>query len=129
MAKGKYTPELADQIVGLIKEGNFESVAYGACGLSHQTYYRWKKERSDFSEAIKKAKQERITSLIGHIKKDASWQSKAWLLERVHPKKYHLLTLTERYLIDRIESLERLLIEKETNKNPINHIPAEIGTN
>jgi hypothetical protein len=113
-AKGKYTKERVDKIAELIRGGNFASVAYGAVGLSHQTYHRWLKEKCEFNELIKRAKAERISSLISAIKQDGSWQSKAWMLERLNREKYHLLTASEKEMSERLDKIEERLAENKT---------------
>ncbi|MCP4652822.1 MAG: hypothetical protein GY858_05505 [Candidatus Omnitrophica bacterium] len=106
-AKGKYTPELASQIVKLIEDGNFAKVAHKAVGISNDTFYAWIKNKAEFSENIKKAKAKRISTLIDSIKQDKSWQSKAWMLERLRRKQYHLPTRSELEWEKRLDSLEQ----------------------
>lgn len=111
----KYSPEISDKIVKLISAGNFASIAFQAAGISHDTFHRWIKEKPEFSESIKKAKAERVASLILAIRQDTSWQSKAWMLERLDREKYHLLTASEaemRAEIAEIRSMVQDLKEK-----------------
>ena len=42
-------------------------------------------EYYDFSVNVKKAQADCIGRLVNEIAKDGSWQSKAWILERVYP--------------------------------------------
>lgn len=109
----KYTEELANQIIELIKQGNFASVAYEACGISKDTFYEWVKNKPDFADSIKKAKSERISTLVSAIKTDSSWQSKAWMLERLSREKYHLLTASEKDLQEQLDDIKRRLLAKE----------------
>lgn len=117
----KYTKTTTNKIIKLIKEGNFASVAYTACGIGKTTYFRWLKEHKDFKNSIKKAKAERITALILAIRIDDSWQSKAWALERLARDKYHLPTGAEKDLNSRLDTIESKLDKyldaktKETN--------------
>jgi len=110
---GKYTKETADQIIELIRKGNFEKYAFGACGISHQTYHRWKKEKSDFYEAVKSAKRERITSLVSRIAKAAedpkTWAAAAWLLQRLDAKRFHQPTQAEKEMSVRLDTIEQKL--------------------
>lgn len=84
----KYTTETVSQILGFIKEGAFAKDAAAAVGISEKTYYQWKRSKGEFSQAIKKAEAERKVGLIASIHKDRSWQSKAWMLERIYRAEY-----------------------------------------
>jgi hypothetical protein len=116
----KYKKETTSKIIKLIKEGNFASVAFQAVGISNETYYRWLKTKPEFSESIKKAKAERITSLIQAIKLDDSWQSKAWALERLARDKFHLPTRAEKDLNERLGVIENKLDEYLLKKEKTN---------
>lgn len=66
------------------------------CGVSRKTLYNWidkgKNARSgkyrDFYERFEKANADFKKSLVDDIKKDKTWQSSAWLLERTFPEQY-----------------------------------------
>ena len=80
-AKGKYTPEIVNDLCNLIKEGLTDKDASGSVGINPDTFYTWLK-KPEFYEAIKKAEALSKASLVQKIRKDPSWQSAAWLLER-----------------------------------------------
>lgn len=82
-AKGKYTAEIVKTITDLIKGGCFVKNACEVAEISQETYYQWLK-KPEFSEAVKKAEAERKAGLIIKIRKDSSWQSAAWMLERLY---------------------------------------------
>jgi len=95
----KYCSELVKQICDLIEEGVFAKDACLCVDISEETYYRWKRPtladgspnpeyKPEFSESIKKAEANRKSNLIQSIKRDRSWQSKAWMLERLHRDEY-----------------------------------------
>lgn len=85
-AKGKYSKEIHDKIIELIRAGNYAVTASGAVGICEDTYYRWIKEKPDFSEDIKKAKSECIARNVMTIQKASqkTWQAAAWWLERTN---------------------------------------------
>ena len=55
----KYNKEIVDKICSLIKEDSYTVAEIcDAVGIAEDTYYTWKKEKNEFSESIKKAKEE-----------------------------------------------------------------------
>jgi len=73
--------------IGLSDKAMAESV-----GLAPTTFIQWMKKNKEFSNRIKKAKNEGKSKLInclyGHGQKN--WQSIAWLLERCHRSEFAL---------------------------------------
>jgi hypothetical protein len=92
----KYTDELKEEIFKLISEGNTYKDTCLLLNISQSQFIEWKngnlpehiKNKDEFNELVKKADAEFKKSLIGVIKKDKSWQSKAWLLERKFPEDF-----------------------------------------
>lgn len=80
----KYTPELVEQLIKYIEAGNYIETACGAIGLSKQTFYKWLKRKSDFSDAIKRAESKAIIRnlTIIQIAAPKNWTAAAWFLER-----------------------------------------------
>ena len=80
----KYNDEIVDNLIKYIEAGNYIETACDAVGISKQTFYRWQEEKSDFSDAIKKAESKAITRNLLLIQNAAkkSWQAAAWFLER-----------------------------------------------
>lgn len=59
----KYIPEVVDKICDLLSSGDY--TIKDVCrqvGINEDTYHTWKKEKPDFSEAIKKAEIARLDS-------------------------------------------------------------------
>ncbi len=50
----KYKPEMCETVVELMKEGASQEEVIGSLDISKDTYYRWKEENKDFSDAIKR---------------------------------------------------------------------------
>jgi hypothetical protein len=80
----KYTPELVNQLIKYIEAGNYNKTACDAVGIDEQTFYRWIKEKSEFSESIKRAESKAIIRNLTIIQLAAqkNWQAAAWFLER-----------------------------------------------
>lgn len=107
----KLTIELKEKIVDLVQRGNYIATACIACGISRQTYYRWrlrgkselkrvdknprcrirKKEKPyvDFLEDTEKADAEAEVLFLEKIRQgEQGWQSAGWYLERRHFDKW-----------------------------------------
>ena len=80
----KYTPELVNELIKYIEAGNYIITACDAVGIHKDTFFDWLKEKSDFSDSIKKAESKAIARNVMIIQKAAqtSWQAAAWFLER-----------------------------------------------
>jgi len=101
----KYSPELENALIKLIRAGNYVQTACNAVGIDVSTLWRWlkkgekalelKKQGKEISQddekfcnlyiAIKKAKAEAEVRNVTIIQTAAvkSWQAAAWWLERV----------------------------------------------
>lgn len=94
--KSKLTPELIAQVDTSLRAHASVEATCEMLGISRETFYRWIREgeeatrglKSDFSDTVKKAQGMSQVMLINKISSDPSWQAKAWLLERLHPKRY-----------------------------------------
>lgn len=89
--KGKYTPDVIKRIVDAVRLGCPYKLAAQYGGISHETFYDWIKNKSDFSDQIKNAEAEAVMTRIANIRlaaKNGAWQADAWLLERRHPEEF-----------------------------------------
>lgn len=102
----KYNDLTVEKICGFIKTGVPSKHAAIASGISEPTFYRWIRERESFDSLIKKAESERLASLVLTIRQDRSWQSKAWLLERLYRDVFSLPSANEKDLMARLDALE-----------------------
>jgi transposase len=57
-----------------------EAVAYA--GIHYNTYQNWINDNKKFREAVHEAIAKSETLLLAEIRRDPSWQAKAWILER-----------------------------------------------
>jgi hypothetical protein len=88
--------ELMKKLCDLIRSGVYVKTACQIVGIGTATYYEWMKRGrieessvfSKFLDSIKKAEAEGEGALVLGIRKDESWQSKAWLLERKYPDRW-----------------------------------------
>lgn len=108
----KLTPELQDEIVKVIRAGNYIETAAAYVGLSKNTIYDWMKRGArekqrialeprkkpskkelpylEFSDAIQKAlahSEVRDVAIIGKAAEE-NWQAAAWRLERKFPDRW-----------------------------------------
>ncbi len=96
MRKPKLTPELLSQITTALQAHSTVKATCDMLGISEESFYRWKREgeaanggiKREFYESVKRAQGMSTIMLINSISKDPSWQAKAWLLERMHPKEF-----------------------------------------
>lgn len=59
----KYTKKRVDKIVSMYESGDYRIVDIcAAAGINMDTFYDWKKNRSDFSDKIKEAEERRLES-------------------------------------------------------------------
>lgn len=60
--------------------------AAGAARVAYQTIYEWRDSYPEFHARLKEARFACRADCVEAIKKDKSWQSKAWILERLCPQ-------------------------------------------
>lgn len=76
------------KILGAIKTGATVEAACSLARIARQTFYNWLKKdtvlKADYEEALAHSE----IFLVSEIRKDPSWQSKAWLLERRFPERW-----------------------------------------
>lgn len=56
--KSKYTKEVVEKICKIIAEGGIDKAAYEAVGITYDTFYKWVAEKTEFAEAVKKAREQ-----------------------------------------------------------------------
>lgn len=93
----KYSNEIVSEITNYIRAGNTQHDAAVLAGISDETFHVWKREKSDFSEALKKAEQVCKSRNIAIIQKAAekTWQAAAWWLERKYHQEFALKNIQE----------------------------------
>lgn len=68
--KTKYTPELVKRICGLVEKDTYTvSELCESVGIDESTFYRWKTDKSEFCEAIKKAEERRLDNFVVEAKR------------------------------------------------------------
>lgn len=81
---------MCESLCKWLKKGCSYKDACAMEGISYQTFNEWSKEKSEFSDAIKKAEVECKAGRIVIILRaaDKSWQAAAWFLERRYPAEF-----------------------------------------
>ena len=129
----KYSKELVEEVSKHIQSGLTAQEAALVSDIGESTFYLWQQEKKangkpnpyfhlEFLEAIKKAMILRKQFLLLSIKQDRSWQSKAWLAERLYPELQQL-----NYTNQRLDEIETKLNKLEEQK-PVGETVPEIPT-
>lgn len=96
----KLTVELADQLVALLRAGNYVTTAARAVGISRKLFYDWMDRGEsalpvdepyrDLRERVELARAEGEARNVAAIAAAAreNWQAAAWLLERQYPERW-----------------------------------------
>jgi len=120
----KLTKEIIEQIATLVRAGNYIETACNFVGLSKDTYFRWAREGARaksglkrlFSDSIKSAVAESEIRDLEEIRKNDSWQSKAWRLERRFPDRWgnrQKVELSGNVEIERIRKLAEEIMNED----------------
>lgn len=88
--KSKYTDDVVKRITDAIKLGATYELAANYGGIDYHTFNEWRKEKPQFSQAIRDAEGEAVTKWLAKIEQSATkqWQAAAWKLERRYPHAY-----------------------------------------
>lgn len=92
----KFSEEIVQKLCEEREKGISIKDCANLCGIDRKTLHRWidkgKEAKSgryrEFYERFEKANSDFKKSLVEDIKKDKTWQSSAWLLERTFPEEY-----------------------------------------
>jgi len=109
----KLTPEMHEEIVGLVREGNYLDTSAACCGVNRRTVQRWiargrrledaadwtqytEEDRRylDFHRAVRKARATAETSDLRKVGSGTTatglpdWRAAAWRLERRNPERW-----------------------------------------
>jgi hypothetical protein len=98
MPTSRFTPELANEIIELVRQGNYLETATAACGVPVHRVREWMRQGArqkrgkykDFSVAIKKAEAQAEGAAVVAIRAHGgrTWQALAWYLERKFPGRW-----------------------------------------
>lgn len=84
----KKTPMIEALILDKVREAGSKAAAYGAARIHKDTLNEWLANDLDFAERFEEARAQFRLTCIESIKSSTSWQSKAWLLERIFPEEF-----------------------------------------
>jgi hypothetical protein len=102
------TPELAEQLVAILRAGNYVEVACTAVGISRRTFAEWMRRGRTFKpedepyrrfrERAERARAEGEVRNVAQIANAAttSWQAAAWMLERQYPDRWARVSQREK---------------------------------
>lgn len=77
-----------EQLLAAISDGMPIRRAATLVGVHHSNVYKLADAEPEFRDALKKARSAFEAFHLRKIGRDESWQSSAWLLERIHHKRY-----------------------------------------
>lgn len=110
----KYSPELTAEVCKYISNGLSQVDACTMVDISEDTFYRWAKEKPEFSEQLKKAtirfKLYHLMNIGKHA--EVSFPASAWLLERKFSSEFS----QNKDLYERLDAIEKRLTEMEVKK-------------
>src|SRR5688572_20769397 len=87
----KYTPEITAKILDAIRVGAPLTHACRFAGVHFDTFNEWRKQYSEFSDAVKVAEGESVKNCLDVIENAAAkgnWAAAAWKLERRYPHEF-----------------------------------------
>lgn len=94
----KLTPERQEQIIAMLKAGNYIETACAYAGIDPGTFYNWMRRGESassgrffqFFNAVQKARAEAEARNVQVIQKASldTWQASAWWLERSFPDRW-----------------------------------------
>jgi len=88
----KYSEAMVKEISKYLESGmNIEDTCVLA-GISKETFFTWRKTKSDFSDSTKKAQAKNKANAVVRIQRagEKQWQALAWWLERKYPEEFAL---------------------------------------
>ena len=86
----KKSPQLLDEILQTIRDGQPITRAARLCGVNPDSVHRWRQEDPDFNEAVEEAIEFQIAVLTRKVDQasDTDWKAAAWRLERLRPDEF-----------------------------------------
>jgi hypothetical protein len=119
--RGTLTPEIADEVVTLVRAGNYFAVAAEAVGVHRETLRRWLKKGEDADEGLYFELVERVRQAEALAEVDAvavvreggkAWIANMTYLERRHPDRWRRATDTRPIKEPAEKTLEQRLRER-----------------
>ena len=117
-AKGKYSPAVVEAIQLAIQKTGRDKDGIKAGGIGHDTFYKWLKDKPEFSDVIAQAKvqfrntqwsndPEILDKAVQSFKKAIDGNNETWLTEKIEE------------IIDPKDSTKKSLIKKTTTKHAV----------
>ena len=81
----KYGKKIVDRIFELMSSDTYTIAdVCRIVGITRETFYEWKKEKSDFSDTIKKAGEERMNFFVAEAKKSLAKKIQGYTVQEKH---------------------------------------------
>lgn len=89
-AIGKYNPTTVKIIIEVIDKGGTDRDACQMAGINPDTFYRWVREKSEFSDAVNTARLGGKLAALGAVRSafEKDWKAAAWYLERKYAEEF-----------------------------------------
>lgn len=84
----KKTPELVTKVLTLIRNGVPIASSCAMTGIDKTTWYGWLRADAELKTQHDEAVAASEATLVLEIRKETSWQAKAWMLERRFPERW-----------------------------------------
>ena len=80
--------QLQRKICRLLAQGHTVSAVCGAAKISESSFFQWKRDNSEFSEAVTRAIGQSKIALLNKLRQSDDWRAQAFLLERRWPTEF-----------------------------------------
>jgi hypothetical protein len=80
--------QLQRTICRLLAQGHTVSAVCGVAKISESSFYQWKRDNSQFSEAVTRAIGQSKIALLNKVRQSDDWRAQAFLLERRWPAEF-----------------------------------------
>lgn len=108
----KYSKIITNKILECLKSGLTAKDACYFVGISEETYYKWKREKPEFSESIERELLEFKQVCLKSIMDSKDWKAHAWWLERRYPAEYS----ARHIIVNNINNRERTELSEEEER-------------
>ncbi len=112
----KIKNEVWDEIIKYIESGLTFRDAYELAGISNYSFYTKIKQDSNYYNSIKRALVKFKQYHLNKIRKDESWQSSAWILERKFKDEFARLEQIESKEVSEFDNMTDSELDEEIKK-------------
>jgi hypothetical protein len=87
----KRNPEVEKKILDALRTGAYLETAAAYAGIHRDTLNEWRREFSDFSDAVEQARAEgemRSVAVLVQAEQAGNWRAAAWKLQHAYPERW-----------------------------------------